>query len=486
MSFFGREEDLEYLNSFVREKGSGFIYVRGRRRVGKSALLEKFQEVNTNCFYYMGAQDSTSISTKKDMATKFDQFSRSTNLSSLKTSALSWSTIFETIGNYAKQKQTTITLIFDEIQWIAKTGSGFVGNLKQAWLSWEETGFIKVIICGSSNKFFENHTGGEEKILRGIVTYATLWVKPFTLSEVKRYFFPKWSNEEVCLTYMMLGGIPYYLIRLDHNQGFMHAINSAIFTSKTIFLQEVDEILSLDFNATAKANVKKVMASLGQDGTSQDKIVRQTGLAQSTISGLISKLLDYKIVYKKVPIHCTLQKQSAGAKYYIKDFYLNFYFQILAPLAYRIQSNKSGLLFPYECIQSNRGFYIPNFSGKAFELLVQYILESRSLAENIFKKLLLSDPNYSISTYWDKYTQIDIVVEHSVDRISRIIECKWVSSSGNLPSKAVDSVVSKKFPTPTTNSRKNYLVYSLKTSATILAKNEKSGVGCIFIDDLFI
>ena len=56
--------------------------------------------------------------------------------------------------------------MFDEIHWIAKRNSGFVSKVKRAWLSWEKAGNIKVIICGSSNRFFDDKTGTASSILR--------------------------------------------------------------------------------------------------------------------------------------------------------------------------------------------------------------------------------------------------------------------------------------------------------------------------------
>ena len=54
----------------------------------------------------------------------------------------------------AKNNKHQIIILFDEIQWISKSQSGFLGYLKEAWLDWRKSGKIKLIISGSSNKFF--------------------------------------------------------------------------------------------------------------------------------------------------------------------------------------------------------------------------------------------------------------------------------------------------------------------------------------------
>src|SRR5690242_19682621 len=141
-SVLGRSEELKELKEFVASKKSGFVYVRGRRRVGKSALLKKLQNTTPNVFYFFGSPDSTMAQLHLDFAAQWDQFTGKVRLSDLKN--LTWSKIFSEITDYVRQNRKSITLIFDETQWIAKVKSGCVGAIKQAWQDWELIN-IKVI-----------------------------------------------------------------------------------------------------------------------------------------------------------------------------------------------------------------------------------------------------------------------------------------------------------------------------------------------------
>lgn len=483
MKFYGRQDDLQYLKDCVETQKSELMYIRGRRRVGKSLLLQYFKAKSKNCFYFSGTIDSSDEKLREDFVESWNQFTQDFSLSELKKSALTWGRIFKEMTKRASLREDPLVLIFDEIQWIAKTGSGFIGKIKETWLEWEQSRRIKVILCGSSSKFFDTHVG-EEKALRGLSTCAALWVKPFRLNEVQKYYLQNWSLEEICLTYMMLGGIPYYLERLDPDLGFIHAINETIFTSKGIFLEEMDEILKLEFNVSGKKNVHEILSVVGQEGKTQKCIVEQTGLGQSTVSGLLEKLVDYQILFEKYPVHTSPQKHQAGKRYSMKDFFMNFYFQVLYPLRNKIQKNTSALLFPCEVLRSKKGFYIENFSGKAFELLIRSILETRSLKERIFKKLLLKDPDYSVETYWDEKTQVDLIVEHPRDRLSRVIECKWVTETSPALS-WIEEVKQKKYEPVPHLKRKNYLMLSKKMSPSYVEKSKKSGVVGIALEDLF-
>lgn len=484
--YFKRFPDMMVLKEYCELDGAQLVYVRGRRRVGKSWLLKNFAQKTKNSFYYMGAADTTAAMALQDFARAWDDFSKTSQLSQLRPSALSWSGVFEAISLYLKTNKKNLVLILDEIQWIAKMGSGFVGKLKEAWIDWERLGNIKVILCGSSNKFFCDYAGGEEKILRGMKTQATIWVKPFTLGEVRKHYFSQWRLEEAILTYMMTGGIPYYLNQLDAKLGFVHAINQAFFVKTSPFLEEVSEILDLEFNRAGRNTVKTILSTLGQDGTTQQRIVQKTGLSPSSVSETLEKLVDYELVFDKLPAHQKSTKRGAGYFYFMKDFFLNFYFQVLEPLQAKVSENKSGLLFPCEILSKN-GYYIPNFSGKAFELLIRYQLENFSLYKKskLFKKLMLVDSDYQVMTYWNDETQVDLIVEHKLDRVSRIIECKWINEMPHAKADSlIDEILAKKYEPPAGFTKKYFLILATKPSTEFMASAKARGVSVISLEDL--
>lgn len=484
--FFGREVEFNALEDFAGGTKAGFTCVRGRRRVGKSWLLREFQERHKGfCFYFTGAADESAEKAQKRFIAEWCTATKQNSLREIHPDYINWGRLFGEITRLASQRKKTTLLLFDEVQWLAKGMSGFAGALKEAWLDWEKIRTIKVVVCGSSNKFFHAQSHGDEKVLRGLKTRASIWVEPFTLSEAKKYFLHPWSLEEICLTYMMLGGIPYYLSQIDKNQGFIHAINSALFLQKSIFEDEVDEILSLEFNNRGIKTVKSILSVLGQDGTTQDLIQKKTGLSASSVSETLDKLIDYGLVFAKIAAHTRPTRHGAGVRYFMKDFFLNFYFQILSPLKQRISENTKGLLFPHACLASKKGWYIPNFSGKAFELLVRSVLESPFLFKRalLFDKMQLRDHDYEVTTYWDKTTEVDLIVEHAHDRISRLIECKWVSGPVDLDS-LVTEALSKNYTPPPGFTKKHFLCLSQNTTSALREKALSRGVSIIGLEEL--
>jgi AAA+ ATPase superfamily predicted ATPase len=479
MDNFNRESEYKEILSIIKKPAASFFYVRGRRRVGKSWLLKKLAQNEKNTFYYMGAKDHTSTNSISDFIIEWEIFSKTKLLSEIKTSQLNWKRVFDEITNYVENTKTSTILIFDEVQWIAKEGSGFIGRLKEAWIDLEKSKKAKIIVCGSSNKFFHQHTGGEEVILRGMKTHADLIIHPLPLKQCHLEYFKNWNKHEIAMAFMMTGGVPYYLKQINPNKSFITAINDSFFCKDTIFLEEVDEVLRLDFNKQGIKTVKNILAAIGPVGAGQSTIIKKTKIPDSTVSEILMKLEDYNIVELVFPSGTAIKGNRNGGKYLIKDFYLNTYFSLIAPLSMRIKKNSNSLLFANEYLKNNSSFYIENYSGHMFEKIIRNVLELRNMNQNIFSKLELRDENYIITQYWDKENQIDLIVEHPRDRISRAIEIKWLNDKRVNIKKIYEDLELKDYPIPRNFTRQNFIAVSTST------KPKTATETTIILDDLF-
>lgn len=457
---FRRLQEYRQIESAVEKKNSQFIYVRGRRRVGKSWLLEKLAKENKNIFYFMGASDAKVNVTMGDFAEAWALFSGDSNLHTIKKSSLNWSMLFKYILGYALKSPKSVVIILDEIQWIAKEGSGFIGKLKEAWVSWEKSKKIKVIVCGSSNKFFINKSGGEEQILRGLRTQADIIINPIPFSVVAKKKFKKWKIQEAAIAYMMTGGVPYYLNQIDEGLGFIHGLNNAFFVKNTIFLNEIDEILRLDFNKAGVTKVKKILKHISLQGCSQKEIEKKSGVPKATVNEILNKLVEYGIVQALSPISEKVKAIQAGYKYVINDYFINTYFNLIEPIEKKINANQNQLLFSQNYLTSDKGYYIPNYTGYMYEKLVRTIIEDRDMKRVVFKKLNLTDPDFVIKQHWDYEQQIDLIIEHKLDRISRALEIKWIPESKISPDKVLKTLAEKMYHMSPYYIRENYVVVS--------------------------
>lgn len=123
---------------------------------------------------------------------------------------------------------------------------------------------------------------------------------------------------------MFLGGIPYYLEQFTEQDNFIRSVNDTIFTSKSIFLDEYKEVLNLDFNSAGLETVTGLLSFFNFAGKTKLQLQKLTSLPESNTRYFLNNLLDYEIIFARKDSFT--KKSSEYKKFYLKDFYLNFYF----------------------------------------------------------------------------------------------------------------------------------------------------------------
>ena len=501
-NFYGRERELRQLKEMWTTPDAELVFVRGRRRVGKSRLLRQLAMNNSapggEVFFFSGRVDETDVACRERFARDFDEFIGTPTLMTLRKNLLTWDKILVAVAEQAKviaaKNGPKMLLVLDEIQWLARRHSGVLGAIKEFWEKTHPVTSVKMILSGSSNRFFAAQVDHAEGVLRGLRTKGDLVVPPFSLEEVAAYYFPNWTKEQVALIYMLVGGVPYYLEQIKDIGNFLRSLNTAMFTSQSIFIDEIDAVLKIETTGKgALENVKRVLGALGQDGSTEARIVANTGLSQSNVHDIIARAESFGIVKERLPFGIKRAKKQ-DVRYYMDDFYLNSYFQILLPMASRIQGNtKNGMLINH-VITSFEGFYVGDFSGKAFELLLLRLLESGACDASkrgapIFQLMNLGEETYEVGTYWvQNQTQIDIMVSCGADRQVRVLEAKWKGSAMSSVETAelVKAVMKKPFPLPnSTWTRRNFLILSQGSSSTGLDCARDAGVEVISLEQLF-
>ena len=202
----------------------------------------------------------------------------------------------------------------------------------------------------------------------------------------------------------------------------------------------------------------------------------------------MEKLVDYGLVFEKTPIGVSPKKNKSGTRYCMRDFYLNFYFQVLDGVKAQVLDNVKTNIFS-NLLSSKTGFYLPGFSGLAFELLVESVIDCRassSMNEPIFDKLGIHETDYRWEHYWEQgKTQIDLVVESSRDRESRILETKWIASKANTTRSYIEQLLRKEYSPPRGYRLSFYLILSKKPTKGLREAARKQEVQIIELGDLF-
>ena len=150
--FIDRYDEINFLNEEYNRKGSSFIVLYGRRRVGKTALCSFFTE-NKNALYFLATEESESQNRNyfKNMVA---EFCANKGLENAKID--SWDVIFDVL--LEKSKDEKLLLIIDEFQYLGKSNSAFPSIFQKIWDTKLKDQNIMVILCGSLISMMEAQT----------------------------------------------------------------------------------------------------------------------------------------------------------------------------------------------------------------------------------------------------------------------------------------------------------------------------------------
>ena len=493
-----RSAELKTLQKLLESHRPEFLYLRGRRRVGKSWLLEDLKnhasQNKTPFFFHCGAADVTPSTAMHLFVADLERATTRKKLSYFRKSALTWKAILDEIIEWSIELKNTgksAVIVIDEVQWVATGQAGFVGKLKEAWVRIERETTAKIILCGSSERFFSQMTGGEEKILRGMSTSATLVVQPFSLNQTQKVFPNNWTDRQTVLVQMMTGGVPYYLEAIEKHShlGFIPALNQAFFCNESRLIDENKEMLGLEFRENAQLTATRVLQHLAQSqrGLTHAEISKLTGDSISTVQYSLEKLMEYKIIFRKInlysskPLNHYCMKQ--GALFVLKDPFLHFYFKVMEPLRTRIERNTGKEnLFLSMCNEEQ----IQGYTGYAFERLVAQILAGPCVTQ-AHTKLGLSDQadrlvgSAILRGKSEKGSQTDIVIRGS-DKVVRVIECKWTKRQDFVH---LEEPIAKQIELETGHQRINALITGATVNEEFRSAAKAKGVVLIELQDLF-
>ncbi len=251
MKLVGREREQDLLKEALAKESSQLIAVYGRRRVGKTYLIE-------NTLSKEIVFDSTGI---KDvsMRTQLNNFAAQIKKQSKKFSKSptpqSWFEAFQLLQEYIETKGSKKKVIYiDEFPWFCGQRSEFLPVFEHFWNNFcAKRNDLVVIVCGSAASFMVNKVIYNKKGLHGRIS-TTIRLMPFNLHETKTYLRYKkinWDHYDIVQCYMVLGGIPHYLNQLDNRYTLPQNIDRLCFKKGGQLVNEFDQVLISLFNNSA-------------------------------------------------------------------------------------------------------------------------------------------------------------------------------------------------------------------------------------------
>ena len=235
MRIIGRKREQDELMSRYHSSNSEFVAIYGRRRVGKTYLVNStFKEQYAFKHTGLSPFDDGRKITMTDQLQAFHysllRYGQSEEIPVPKT----WLEAFFRLENLLSSKAdgSKQVVFIDELPWMDTPRSKFVTAFEGFYNNWaSERDDILLIICGSSSSWIlknivNNHGGLYDRLT------CQIKLTPFTLKETEEFFRSKGIDLErydIVRAYMAFGGVPYYLGYVKPGMSVEQSIDDAFF-----------------------------------------------------------------------------------------------------------------------------------------------------------------------------------------------------------------------------------------------------------------
>ena len=316
MKFIGRKEELKKLNKVISSEEMSFALIYGRRRVGKSELVNQaIAKSKVKNLYYECKQ----VAQESNVNGLNEIVSETLGLPKL------GFTDIESLLNYIFEFSTKekMVLVLDEYPYLRESVKGMDSILQAVIDKYRKTSKLTLIILGSYVEVMHSLLEHENP-LYGRVD-LTINLKQMDYYE-SSFFYPNYSAEDKVRIYSVFGGIPYYNRLIDDSKSVKENILSLIASPGARLENEVSMYLNAELSKIVNAN--EVFEALARGFSKYSDILSQSHVSSGpTLVDVLDKLISMEVVVKTAPINDSANKKKIG--YYICDNLSLFYYRYI-------------------------------------------------------------------------------------------------------------------------------------------------------------
>lgn len=321
----GREREMAELQRSMESDRSEFVIVYGRRRVGKTYLVDNFFS-NAYDFSFVGGHRLTKQKQLRNFAKAMKKYAHL----SRQPKYASWDDAFDDLERLIESlpEDKRKVIFIDEMPWIDTPQSEFVDALETFWNGWAaRRRDVMFVASGSSTSWMMDKLVENQGGLHGRIT-CNIYVRPFTLYEVEQYMQSRgaaWDRYQLLQTYMIIGGIPFYYTLLNVKESLVQNVDRLFFRKNGELRTEFDELFSALFSNTEKYTTVVKLLNGRRDGMTRDEIEKATDMDKSILAKVLRNLerSDFILRYSQ------FGNKSRGAIYRLVDFYTLFYYRFI-------------------------------------------------------------------------------------------------------------------------------------------------------------
>ena len=403
--FYGREAEFVQLGRLWRKPVASLVTCRGRRRIGKSTLIEKFAARSGARLIEIEGLPPQPNQTNADQLSHFAEQLR-TQSSWTGDGFSGWYDAFSALDREIGEEKTVVLL--DEISWTGAHDKNFPGILKTAWdRHFKKHPRLIIVLCGSVSAWIQknilDNTGFVGRSSMDIVV-GELPLKDclgFWGDAVNRI-----AARDIFDVLSVTGGVPRYLEEVDPTLSAVENLNNMCFSPKSFLREDFERIFNSVFGANAPTK-RRILQELSCTPSTMTELCSAMGLEKSGVmSEHLAQLETAGFIVGDVGLNPRTRRHAKMVRYRNKDNYSRFYLKYIEPNSVMIDQNA----FRLGSLDALPGW--DAMMGLQFETLVINNLTSLLPALGLDRTLLLSAaPFRQLPTKRKRGCQIDLLIQ---------------------------------------------------------------------------
>lgn len=315
--FIGRDRELGVLEELCDSGKPELFVLYGRRRVGKTELLQQFCE-GRRAIYFQAAQvrDRDNLRAFRDAIADGidDPIAPSVEFPD-------WAAALDFVTERALGRR--LVVVIDEFPYLCESNKGLPSLLQRYWDARGKNSDLMLVLCGSQVSFMEKSVLSERSPLFGRRT-AQRRLEPLEPKDTLE-FFPNWDLHDRILGYAVLGGMPAYLRRFDDSRSLQENILKEILRPEGYLFDEVQFLLRSEL--TNPATYNSILSAVARGSERVGDVALQVGVDSTTANKYLHVLRELRLVEREIPLTDPDPLRSRRGAYRIADRFLAFHFR---------------------------------------------------------------------------------------------------------------------------------------------------------------
>lgn len=404
--FYNRFRELAALQDRYERGEAELVVVYGRRRVGKSALLQQLCSGKPHLYFVAGQV------TEQENLNEFYEVMRQhwPDRTNEGVELKNWEAAFNEVVRAAGNER--LIVIIDEFPYLCEENPGLPSLLQRWWDRVGKSTHLFLVLTGSTVAFMEREVLSEKSPLFGRRT-SQVHLHPLLPWEAALFFEGLPDADERMTLFGVLGGVPAYLERFAPGSDWRWRIQKEVFHPQGFFYEEVPLLLRMELR---RINIYlSVLKTIAFGATRLSEIATKTRVSVSSLPNYLSIMQELDLIHRETPFMDKNPEKSRRGIYRIRDPFIAFWCRFVLPYRSMIEAGQAESLYQ-SVVQRDLATYLGLWFEEACRL---YVLHRWGVYHGA--------PALRAGRMWGKNYEIDILAElfHGDGNCFLAAECKW-------------------------------------------------------------